>query len=208
MLEQGSQRQRKWGAKTADERQAARRERIVTAAIKLYGEMGYRSTSVKAVCKAADLTERYFYESFANSEDLLQQCFRTVTNDLLDRMRDAAREAQPTALGRARAALLVYLDHLRHNPASARVFLIEIASVSPATEALVSASLSEFGALLKEFLQTDPNFGGLSTPLLLRGVVGGGLHIVQAWIESGYRDSIETVADLNLRLYTALIGSG
>ncbi len=49
-----------WGARTGDERQVARRERIVGAAIKVYGEHGYRNTSVKAICMTAGPTERYF----------------------------------------------------------------------------------------------------------------------------------------------------
>lgn len=37
---------------------------------------GYRNATVKAVCEAAGLTERYFYESFSNSEELLVASFQ------------------------------------------------------------------------------------------------------------------------------------
>ncbi len=204
---QGWSMPRTWGARTAHERQAARRERILRAAIKVYGEHGYRNASVKAVCMAAGLTERYFYESFANGEDLLRQCFLAVEDDLLMSMREAARKEASSVSECARSALLVYLDHIRQDPATARVFLIEMANVSPAAEALVSESLDRFGSLLMEVLGADPRFESRPSPLLLRGVVGGGLHIVQAWATTGYAESIETVADLNLRLYTALMGS-
>ena len=196
-----------WGARTADERHAARRERIIRTAIKVYGEHGYRNASVKAVCVAAGLTERYFYESFSNGEDLLRQCFLAVENDLLASMRAAAHREASSVSERARAALLVYLDQIRRDPVTARVFLIEMANVSPAAEALVSESLDRFGSLLMEVLGADPRFESPPSPLLLRGVVGGGLHIIQAWAATGYAESIETVADLNLRLYTVLTGS-
>ena len=198
---------RTWGARTADERRAARRERIIRAAIKVYGEYGYRKATVKAVCVTAGLTERYFYESFVNGEELLRQCFLAVEDDLLTKMRAATREEASSVYERARSALLVYLDQIRLDPVTTRVFLIEMANVSPAAEALVSESLDRFGSLLMEVLSADPRFASRPSPLLLRGIVGGGLHIVQAWIATGYVESIETVAELNLRLYTVLTGA-
>lgn len=192
--------EKKWGAKTADERRAERRKQLMRIAVKVYGEEGYRNTSVKAVCAAAGLTERYFYESFANGEDLLLQCFQRITTELLARMRDAARNNGGTPVQRVRAALLVYLKNLQARPAEARVFLIEMASVSPATDALVAASLDEFGTLLMDILR-DGRGGERFSPLLLKGVVGGGLHIAKAWIATGYAETVEDVAETALKLY-------
>ena len=212
-----------WGARTADERQAERRERIIRAAITVYGRHGYHRTSVKAVCVEAGLTERYFYESFSNNEDLLRQCFLVVDDDLFRKTRAAAQavpnqaapnQAAPSQAGapdgiaRARAALLVYLELIRANPDKARVFLIEMASVSPAAEALVLERLDRFGALLMEVLGADPRFARRPPPLLLRGVVGGGLYLVRAWAMSGFAEDIGTVAALNLQLYAALTTPG
>ena len=198
-----------WGARTADERRAERRERIIRAAITVYGRHGYHRSSIKAVCVEAGLTERYFYESFTNNEDLLRQCFLVVDDDLFRQTRAAAQAAPdragaPDGIARARAALLVYLELIRRNPDKARVFLIEMASVSPAAEALVLERLDRFGALLMEVLGVDPRFARRPPPLLLRGVVGGGLYLVRAWAMSGFAEDIETVAALNLQLYAAL----
>jgi AcrR family transcriptional regulator len=41
-----------------DERRAQRRSQLIAAAIQVYGEIGYRQATVKAVCEAAGLTER------------------------------------------------------------------------------------------------------------------------------------------------------
>jgi AcrR family transcriptional regulator len=193
--------ERRWGARTGGERRAARRAAIMDAAIALYGEVGYRNTSVKAVCTAAGLTERYFYESFSNSEALLQACFLHVTQALMARMREAAGDDGRAPLERVRAGLLVYFTDLRKNPAAARVFLMEMSSVSPATAAVVSQSLDAFGQLLMDVLR-GAEAGGLPySPLLLRGVVGGGLHIAQAWIEGGYASSVQDAVEAAVRLY-------
>ena len=56
----------------------------------VYGERGYRNATVKAVCDSAGLTERYFYESFANSEALLCRILPAVTAVLLETLRRSA----------------------------------------------------------------------------------------------------------------------
>ncbi len=170
------------------------------AALSVYGATGFRTASVKAVCVKAGLTERYFYESFTNGEDLLKHCFLEVNRALIVRMREAALPDGRAPLERIRSALLVYFQQIKDNPSGARVFLIEMASVSAATDALVSQSLDDFGALLMEVLAVDSS----TSPLLLRGVIGGGLHIARAWIDTGYAESVASVADAAVQLYALM----
>lgn len=191
---------RRWGSKTADERRSQRRQDLMQAAIKVYGERGFQNCSVKLVCDAAGLTERYFYESFANGEDILQQCFKLVTGGLIAKMRETAGRTGGGRRKRVRAALLTYLEALKANPSAARLFLLSIASVSPATDALISSNLDEFGCLLLEVLDRQELQDEVS-PLLFRGVIGGGLHIARAWVANGFAEDISDVADTALRLY-------
>jgi len=53
-----------------EERQAERRERLMEAGLQAYGTQGFFSVTVRDICIEAKLTERYFYESFKNSEAL------------------------------------------------------------------------------------------------------------------------------------------
>lgn len=196
--------ERRFGGKTRAERQDERRTRLLRAAAAVYGERGYRNATVKAVCDAAGLTERYFYESFANSEDLLCACFQLGADLLLHQVRIASDIEGAAPLERARLGLLVYLGHLRAQPMMARVFLLEMSSVSARTDLLVSENLDRFGGLLVEILRARAPQA--PDPLLIRGVIGGGLHVAQAWIASGYTDPADTVAATILRLY-ALVAS-
>lgn len=191
---------RRWGTKTADERSSQRRHDLMQAAIKVYGERGFHNCSVKLVCDAAGLTERYFYESFANGEDMLQQCFKLVTGGLIARMRETAETTGGGRRKRVRAVLLTYLGALRANPPAARLFLLSMASVSPDTDALISSNLDDFGCLLLEVLGCQDSREEVS-PLLLKGVIGGGLHIARAWVANGFAEDTGEVADTALRLY-------
>src|ERR1700751_1880771 len=118
--------QRHYGGHSTEERRRARRERLIEAATRVYGEVGYRNATVKAVCEAAGLTERYFYESFANSEALLLASFETVTDLLLQKIGHAGGEACGDGKQRALAMLRTYFGTLQCEPRSARVFLVEI----------------------------------------------------------------------------------
>jgi len=180
-----------------DERRAQRRDQLIAAAIAVYGERGYRQATVKAVCEAAGLTERYFYESFANSEDLLIASYNAVANAVSGALRQAATAAGPTRTERARAMLRAYFTALQREPRSARVFLVEIRGVSRAVDKAFDASLRAIGEEVTRIAALD---SVEADPLLQAGIVGGVIHIALRWIEDGYSPDIERVADSAMRL--------
>jgi AcrR family transcriptional regulator len=180
-----------------DERRAQRRSQLIAAAIQVYGEIGYRQATVKAVCEAAGLTERYFYESFANSEDLLIACYNAVTYAVFAEIRKSGAEAGATRAERARAMLRAYFSALQRDPRSARVFLVEIRGVSRAVAKAFEASLRTIGAEVARIAGTE---GEAPDPLLQAGVVGGVIHMALRWIEDGYAPDIESVTDSAMRL--------
>jgi len=116
--------QRRYRGSSVEERRAQRREQLLRAAIQVYGEQGYRNATVKAVCEAAGLTERYFYESFSNSEELLVASFQAVMHFLLGELEKAGAGVQGGPVERARAMLNAYYEALKLHPQSARVFLV------------------------------------------------------------------------------------
>lgn len=180
-----------------EERRAQRRSQLIAAAVDVYGERGYRHATVKAVCSAAGLTERYFYESFENSEALLIACFNAVTYSVYQEIGAAAKAAGRSRTARARAMLQTYFAALKREPRSARVFLVEIRGVSRAVDEAFDAALRVIGrgvaaAVAPPEAQDDE--------LLQAGVVGGVIHIALRWIEQGYRPSINEVSDTALRL--------
>jgi len=180
-----------------DERRAQRRGQLVAAGIAVYGERGYRQATVKAVCEAAGLTERYFYESYNNSEELLIACYDAVTSGVMEEIVAAARQAGRGRAARTRAMLHAYFAALQREPRSARVFLVEIRGVSRAVDKAFDASLRAIG---EQVAQVVAPAGSPSDPLLQAGIVGGVIHIALRWIEDDYAPGIEEVTDSALRL--------
>jgi AcrR family transcriptional regulator len=197
-------RTRQYGGHSAEQRQLARRERLIEAAIRVYGEVGYRNATVKAVCEAAELTERYFYESFANSEALLIAAFDTVSHRViacLDRIR---KEHNGTAEERGHAVLRAYYQMLKDDPDGARLFVIEIARVGPAVDEVWAALLSEFGELLSRTLAPDANAKLKCAELVRVGAVGAMVQIAKTWIRSGYAKSVDAVTTDTLKICRVL----
>jgi len=195
---------RRYRGSSAEERRAQRREQLLEAAIQVYGEQGYRHATVKAVCEAAGLTERYFYESFSNSEELLVASFQAVTQVLLGEVEKAGAETPGGPVERTRAMLDAYYRALRDSPRSARVFLVEISGEGPAVDQALVASLRELGDLIARTLDPQGESSTVDQPLLRAGAVGGVIHIALSWIASGYAQPLHEVVDAALRLCLVL----
>ena len=192
---------RRYRGASPDERRAERRRRLIAAAVAVYGEQGYRNATVKSVCAAAGLTERYFYESYANSEELLIACFNAVTYRVFDEIEEAARQAGRSRARRARAMLTAYFSALRSEPRGARVFLVEIRGVSRAVDAAFDAALAHIGRAVAQAVAPRQ---AQDDALLQAGVVGAVMHIALRWIGQGYRPGLDAVTDTALRLAMVL----
>lgn len=192
---------RRYRGASAEARRGKRREQLIVAAIQVYGERGYRNSTVKAVCEAAGLTERYFYESFTNSEALLVASYSAVTRRLLKALAEAGTGPGGPA-ERVRAVLVRYLEALRREPRSARLFLVEIAGVSPDLDRVFGASLEEFGRLLEDVLGAEGR-----NPLLRTATVGGVIHLALHWVAGDFAEPLDAVAAAALPLCLLLDGS-
>lgn len=192
---------RKYGGISAEERRVQRRKRIIDAAICAYGKHGYSNSTVKAICETAGLTERYFYESFANREALLAASFENVTALVLSTLETISREHLGTPTERSRAMLFAFYQLLKDERNAARLFLIEIAGVSPAVDAILAKTLSEVGELFSKTLTGNGRKGRKATARLIRdGVMGGIFHIALSWVTGGYNQPLKQVVDDALRL--------
>lgn len=191
---------RNYRGASSDERAKKRRAQLIAAAIQVYGEQGYRRASVKAVCAAAGLTDRYFYEAFDNSEALLATCFNVVTREVLAEISAAADLEGGTGEARARAMLRAYFAALHREAARARVFLVEMVGISDDIDRVFDAMLLRIGDRIIETL--DPDRAGLlaQDPLLARGVATGLIGIAIGWVRGGYAEPIDVAAEAALRL--------
>ncbi|NKY48604.1 TetR/AcrR family transcriptional regulator [Nocardia vermiculata] len=199
---------RKYQGLTPDERRAVRRAGILKTALEVFGTVGYAGSSVKQLCRAARLTERYFYESFTDRES----CLATLYSELVDGMR-AATVAAVGDVGddvddQARAGLEAFVGYLTDDPRRARVVLIEVVGVSPAMEASRHEVLRAFADIVAATWATHR-----SEPLTPKqnstavALVGGVNHLLVDWLMSGTPQSPDALVDVCTTLFTAARGA-
>jgi AcrR family transcriptional regulator len=111
---------------TLEDRAATRRATLVEAGVELLGTLGAAGVTVRAVCRAAKLTERYFYESFDGRDALLRAVHDQVAGEARDAIVAAvASAASPDPERVARAAVAAFTAFLEDDPRRGRVLLSE-----------------------------------------------------------------------------------
>jgi AcrR family transcriptional regulator len=107
---------------SADERRASRRARLLDAALEEVGERGMAGTTMTAVCARAGLTERYFYESFADRDEMLRAVLDACLLEMDEAMFRALGAAPADLLERTRAAAGAMIGVLTDDPRKAALY--------------------------------------------------------------------------------------
>jgi AcrR family transcriptional regulator len=86
---------RRWSGVPLQDRQLLRRDELIAAGVALLGAESGPALTVRAVCRAAGLTERYFYESFTDRDEFVGAVYDDVCARAMSTLMSAttAREA-------------------------------------------------------------------------------------------------------------------
>jgi AcrR family transcriptional regulator len=68
--------------KNPEDRVLERRERLMQAALQLFGTQGYANTTIETLCSEAKVTTRHFYQVFSSREELLLAVYNQITEEL------------------------------------------------------------------------------------------------------------------------------
>jgi AcrR family transcriptional regulator len=110
---------------SAADRRAKRRAALLEAGLDLLGTKGWSGTTVRAVCAHAGLTERYFYESFADREALLLAVFDEIIGEATRVVLEAVEAAPHDARAKSRAAIAAFVELLTEDPRKGHTAFVE-----------------------------------------------------------------------------------
>jgi AcrR family transcriptional regulator len=127
-----------YAGRSASERKAQRRERLLEAGLELAGTGGGAALTVRGACEHAGLTARYFYESFSDREALLIAVFDQIAGEAAVSVLAAVGAAGETAEEKARAAIAAFVELVAEDPRKARVLFVE----APDSAALMERRLA------------------------------------------------------------------
>ncbi|KAA8890630.1 TetR/AcrR family transcriptional regulator [Nocardia colli] len=139
---------------------ASQRERILIAMAEAMVENGYVGTSVAAILKRAGVSRETFYEQFRSKEACFEAAYERAVQNLLGRIADAAEDAddpaaaepEPDRMVKMDRIFAAYLQHLVDDPASARLFLVEVYAVGTAALARRAKLQELFVGLIADVL--------------------------------------------------------
>ncbi|MET9258505.1 TetR family transcriptional regulator [Amycolatopsis sp. NPDC004079] len=186
---------RTWAGTTLDDRKAQRRAQLLAAGLDLLGSHGSAAVSVRAVCRSAKLTERYFYESFADRESLVAAVYEDVGDQARQALADAVSgEADPGR--RAGRAVTAFVELVLDDPRKGRVLLL-----APLTDpALTSRGLHllpAFATLVGEQLSHGDETG---RQLVAIGLVGALSNVFIAYLDGTLKVSRERLVEHCVKL--------
>lgn len=201
---------RSYRGATADERRDERKRKLIEAGIKVIGRDGYASTTVRAVCAEAGLTERYFYEAIGDREQLLGEVYGHLVTQLRAQIAETVMAADDlSAATLARRGLTGYFAAMRDNPDAARILLFEVLGVSPEVTRLSQRAIADFAMLIRMTARRLPQ---LPVPeqqedLLTAGLVGSVVFIAMTWFLEGYRRDLDDVVSSAMTIFNAVVGT-
>lgn len=140
---------RRYRNRTTDERRGERRARMLAAGLELFAAHGFRGTTIEALCTAAGVSTRNFYEEFGSREALVIALHDDVNARAAEAVVAALAEVDPADLAaRAAAATRAYLHVMTSDRRWARIALVESVGVSAEAEAHRRAAIDAFVALI------------------------------------------------------------
>lgn len=169
---------RPYRGRTAEERRAERRGRLLAAGLELWGDHGWAAVTMRGVCAHAGLNDRYFYESFTDVEALLLAVYDQALSDLLEYIGKVIAAAS-TPEERIRAGISVFVDAMASDSRRARIGLAEPAG-SPALEQRRRATYHLFARFARDSL--EPRDEEAFTVAMLFALGGAGELIIN-WLD-------------------------
>mgnify|MGYP005810719023 CR=1 FL=1 len=149
MLIRESRRGRRYRGQTVDALREERRERLLQAALQLFGARGYGATSIEALCSLAKVAPRHFYEHFHNREAILQAIYQRIAREGRQVIQHTLSEPGDKR-ERIVAAVLAFARYYTEDPRRARIGSLEVVGVSPETEALRRETTHEYATIIAD----------------------------------------------------------
>ena len=188
------------------DRRAERRTLLLDTAFELLGTEGWAGTTVRAVCQAARLNPRYFYESFDDLDALVVAVYDRLVAEMSEQVMVAVSEAGDDRRAQTRAAVDRIVGYVDEDRRRARVLYVEALG----NEALNRRRIETGHALVASVEQytverygppaTGEQIGRIGAAIL----VGGTSELVVAWLDGRIAVTREQLVDDATALFLAV----
>ena len=190
----------RWAGVPLTDRKVERRGLLINAAFGLFGDGGEGAVSVRSVCRESALNTRYFYESFADTDELLGAVYDLVATGLAAEVEAAIAAAGDSDQQRGRAGIRAVLGFSSADPRRGRVLFTEARAnpVLTARRAIAQDALRQL--VLAEREQKHPSDDQVATHVAAALYTGAMTELAQQWVSGNLGDDLDAVVEQAARL--------
>jgi AcrR family transcriptional regulator len=201
MVDSGARSERVYGGRSAEDRRRERHERFVAAGLEIIGTDGYSAVSVRSLCRAAGLAERYYYESFTSREDVLAAVYEQVITDLTVAAYAAVDPDLTDVEELTRRSLEAFIGLVTTDRRRARIQLIEVVGVSDALERRRRDVMHSFALLVANSARDHGLGAGIDVDTVSLGLVGAVNELLIDWYHGRLGVDLATLTDTCTTLF-------
>ncbi|MGX1804467.1 TetR/AcrR family transcriptional regulator [Nocardia sp. NPDC055321] len=187
---------RSYGGQSAADRAADRRTRLIEVGFELVGTQGVSALGMRAVCRAAGLSQKFFYESFPDTDALLHAVHRAALTRL--------EHAVAPAAGDLRAIFESAAELMESDPRVCRILLIE-----PIADARLRGHVRDSMPALTRAALGDRVTGSPDDPAVrmrFSALFGALISLFIEWTEGSLGTDRTAFAEHATRVTTHLLG--
>lgn len=209
----GGGRGRVYAGQTAEERDADRRERLLTTIHDIVGTHGYAALTVERLCASANVSTRSFYQLYDGKESAFADLYDALLNRSSERVLNSLIESEELARPmkeRVPLAFWAFVGPMLRDLRTARITFVEVVGLSPRIEATRLRTRSRLIELIEtegrdavargEVADRDFHFAALA-------LIGAATAIAQDWLIRTHRPPMDRLerqlTDLAIQLLTA-----
>jgi AcrR family transcriptional regulator len=190
----------RWAGVPLKDRRTERRALLVEAAYRLFGDDGEGAVSVRSVCRECGLNTRYFYESFADTDELLGAVYDGVSEQLGEELGAAMERAGDSLRARTRAGMAAVLGFSSADPRRGRVLFTD-ARTNPVLAARRRATQDMLReGVLTEGGRVNPGSDPVAAEVGAAMYTGAMAELAQQWLAGHLGSDLDAVVDYALKL--------
>lgn len=197
----------RWAGVSPDDRRSERRALLLDAAFTLFGEGGEAAVSVRSVCRASELNTRYFYENFADTNELLGELYDQTAVDLgLVLLPAITGTPGAEERGRLRAGIRTVLEFSSADPRRGRILFTEARTNPVLAERRMRSQNNLRELVLSESRRSDLRADHGAWEVGAAMYAGAMAELAQQWLSGTLGDDLDGVVDSAVRML--MRGSG
>ena len=162
------------------DRGADKRDRILTAAERIFARHGFFAAKVSDVAKEAGVADGTIYLYFKSKDDLLISLFERRMQQLNTALKDATAGKSPR--DQLRAFVRTYLQLVSEEPAAAEVLTIELRQSAKFMKEYDNVELADFLRLLAGIVSANGYDTTVPAHMAARMIFGILDEVVIAWV--------------------------